>query len=426
MSKKKIPQEELANLLSEKEHEIGDIEKSIASVKNIIEKRRFFIECFIRIPIFFVLLVILFLVSRYFLWPNSWMGNLFLAIFFAFYPGIFFWGRDFNKCIDWILGFSENYQKLTEKLLKYESQRQTLETEKRILEAKKEVLEEKIRIAKDKERLKKLRELENIYKNIFNRRIDSGVIEQSKRFFAIEKDLMEDYFYLCLFDHDFRTKLDALSQYSKRLKERIDNFWQDSKKAEGRGAKRRVNAHIEEEDAGTDIDGREVRLRNIEDLDSKKYQKNLQNRINERKPTKIKIDFLKQSERNVELGLKGELIVLDWEKKSLAEAGLGELSEKVKHISQELGDGSGFDILSYGHDGKEKFIEVKTTKQGGVSQFYLTENELNFIKSHNNCFLYRLNLKNESEAELTIISKDDFMEKFETSPYQYVVRLKNQ
>jgi hypothetical protein len=47
----------------------------------------------------------------------------------------------------------------------------------------------------------------------------------------------------------------------------------------------------------------------------------------------------------------------------------------VRWVSQEDGDGAGFDILSFDNNGRERLLEVKTTNGHQLTPFYLSENE---------------------------------------------------
>jgi hypothetical protein len=104
-----------------------------------------------------------------------------------------------------------------------------------------------------------------------------------------------------------------------------------------------------------------------------------------------KIDFIEKEIRNKHLGLLGELFILKSEIEFLKSNGKDDLAAKVQHVSVEIGDGLGFDILSYDLFGKEKKIEVKTTR-GDISRtFYLTRNELEVSsKNPQKYYLYRL------------------------------------
>lgn len=83
---------------------------------------------------------------------------------------------------------------------------------------------------------------------------------------------------------------------------------------------------------------------------------------------------------NKELGLAGELFVLNIEKQRLLNAGLHDLANRVEHISQTQGDGAGYDIRSFKEDGGDYFIEVKTTQGVKTSAFFISPNELEFGK----------------------------------------------
>lgn len=76
----------------------------------------------------------------------------------------------------------------------------------------------------------------------------------------------------------------------------------------------------------------------------------------------IKINYLEREQNNQKLGIIGEEIVLEYEKWSLIRIGKEKFANQVEWISKEKGDGTGFDILSRYSNGKDKYIEVKSTK----------------------------------------------------------------
>lgn len=80
--------------------------------------------------------------------------------------------------------------------------------------------------------------------------------------------------------------------------------------------------------------------------------------------------------RNRALGRAGEQLALEHERQSLVTAGRSDLARKVLWISDEEGDGSGFDIASFGPDGKVRLIEVKTTNGWERTPFHISANEL--------------------------------------------------
>jgi hypothetical protein len=96
----------------------------------------------------------------------------------------------------------------------------------------------------------------------------------------------------------------------------------------------------------------------------------------------IKVNYLEREQQNTKLGLLGEQFILEYEKWDLIQRGREKFAEQVRWISREEGDGAGFDILSKNETGKDKYIEVKTTKLGKETPIYFTRNELLFSTSH--------------------------------------------
>ena len=75
----------------------------------------------------------------------------------------------------------------------------------------------------------------------------------------------------------------------------------------------------------------------------------------------------------------------------LIAAGEERLAGRIEHISQKQGDGAGFDILSFDETGAERLIEVKTTKYGRETPFFVSRNEVAVSESRaTNYRLYRL------------------------------------
>lgn len=102
-----------------------------------------------------------------------------------------------------------------------------------------------------------------------------------------------------------------------------------------------------------------------------------------------------------------------------------DLSDKVRHVSIKDGDGSGYDILSFFQDGKEKYIEVKSTTMSIEAPFYLSKNELGFLKEHvENYFLYRISIANNI-PQIEAYDSAKILEKAEITPVQYMVQMKS-
>ncbi|OIR10300.1 hypothetical protein GALL_76120 [mine drainage metagenome] len=104
-----------------------------------------------------------------------------------------------------------------------------------------------------------------------------------------------------------------------------------------------------------------------------------------------KRDYLEREARNISLGKAGEEFVLSFEHFRLYELGQKKLADKVDHVSVSQGDGLGYDILSFDTDGRERYIEVKTTAFAKETPFFISRGEIQFAKDHEEHFhLYRL------------------------------------
>ncbi|MDB4001839.1 DUF3883 domain-containing protein [Oceanospirillaceae bacterium] len=101
--------------------------------------------------------------------------------------------------------------------------------------------------------------------------------------------------------------------------------------------------------------------------------------------------YAERDARNRDLGLKGELLVLEFEKARLYTIGLKGLAELVRHVSVQEGNGAGYDILSFDDLGRKKYIEVKATRGGLSTDCFISPNELAFAKSKGAQFsIYRV------------------------------------
>lgn len=89
-----------------------------------------------------------------------------------------------------------------------------------------------------------------------------------------------------------------------------------------------------------------------------------------------KFDAAGRDERNRALGRAGEERVLFYEIDTLKAAGRDDLAREVRWVSQEDGDGAGYDIASFATDGAPRLIEVKTTNGWERTPFHISRNEL--------------------------------------------------
>ena len=89
-----------------------------------------------------------------------------------------------------------------------------------------------------------------------------------------------------------------------------------------------------------------------------------------------KFDVAARDERNRALGKAGEERVLKHERDMLTAAGREDLAQQIRWVSEEDGDGAGYDIASFDSDGRQRLIEVKTTKGWERTPFHISRNEL--------------------------------------------------
>ncbi|MEZ8049274.1 MULTISPECIES: DUF3883 domain-containing protein [unclassified Vibrio] len=80
-------------------------------------------------------------------------------------------------------------------------------------------------------------------------------------------------------------------------------------------------------------------------------------------------------EKNRNLGLAGEELVIAHEKQFLIKKGLTDLAEKIVHVAKKT-DYAGYDVKSFDENGTEKFIEVKTTEKTIGTAFFISRNEV--------------------------------------------------
>lgn len=99
-----------------------------------------------------------------------------------------------------------------------------------------------------------------------------------------------------------------------------------------------------------------------------------------------KFDPAERDARNRDLGYRGEERVFFSEQAKLRSADRADLARKVRWVSQEDGDGAGYDILSFSEMGAERLLEVKTTIGLQKTPFYLTQNERTFSEERADAF----------------------------------------
>jgi hypothetical protein len=104
-----------------------------------------------------------------------------------------------------------------------------------------------------------------------------------------------------------------------------------------------------------------------------------------------KINYVEREIRNTKLGEAGETWVINFERQRLLAEGREDLANKIVWASKDVGDGLGFDIISYNSSGDKVYIEVKTTCLGKFSAFYLTQKEIQTsLKLGVSYYIYRV------------------------------------
>ena len=134
------------------------------------------------------------------------------------------------------------------------------------------------------------------------------------------------------------------------------------------------------------------------------------------------VDYAKKDELFRDLGLKGEMWVVNYEKERLAKLGI---AFNVRHASLLDGDGLGYDVLSVESDGKTpRYIEVKTTTGGVDRPLFFTKRELErSIKDAAHFYLYRVcNFKAvDKQADVVII--EGSLAELNATPITYEVSI---
>ena len=104
-----------------------------------------------------------------------------------------------------------------------------------------------------------------------------------------------------------------------------------------------------------------------------------------------KVDYGLLQKESKRVGDRGEEIVYNFEKATLEREGRADLAADVLWVAREVGDGTGYDIRSFSLDGRFRYIEVKTTKLGALTPFYITSAELDFAHRHHGEYaIYRV------------------------------------
>lgn len=130
---------------------------------------------------------------------------------------------------------------------------------------------------------------------------------------------------------------------------------------------------------------------------------------------------------NTKLGELGEEFVYNIEKNSVAVFNK-DYADKVEHVSKLYGDKYGYDISSIDINGNNLKIEVKTTTGDCDTPFYISKNELRFLKENENngAILYRVyNFNEETKTgQIKKITAQEILNNYEMDTKQYFIQKK--
>jgi hypothetical protein len=113
-----------------------------------------------------------------------------------------------------------------------------------------------------------------------------------------------------------------------------------------------------------------------------------------------KFDVAALDASNRVLGRAGEERAFIHERAFLREEGRDDLANAVRWVSNEEGDGAGYDIASFELDGRRRLIEVKTTNGWSRTPFHISRNELRMAERHRDtwCLLRLWNFAREPKG----------------------------
>jgi hypothetical protein len=114
-----------------------------------------------------------------------------------------------------------------------------------------------------------------------------------------------------------------------------------------------------------------------------------------------------------DLGNAGEDLVVEHERRTLRIGGYHDLAKRVEKAKP----GEGFDVLSFKPNGDEKHIEVKTTRRGWRTPFFMSRNERRYLANRSNpVVLYRLYNYNDEMNTAECLMIDDIEQELLFAP----------
>lgn len=130
-------------------------------------------------------------------------------------------------------------------------------------------------------------------------------------------------------------------------------------------------------------------------------------------------------EKNRNLGLAGEELVIAHERQYLISIGLADLADKIEHVAKK-DDYAGYDVKSFYENGTEKFIEVKTTEKTIGTAFFISRNEVEVSRELGSQYwVYRVYDLNKKTGKAKFYPLNGPVEDhFDLVPENYKARIK--
>lgn len=137
-----------------------------------------------------------------------------------------------------------------------------------------------------------------------------------------------------------------------------------------------------------------------------------------------KTDYIEKAKADMEVGLLGEKLALQFERERLIQEGYNDLADKIRHVSI-VSDAYGYDIESYqlvGSKMEKIYIEVKTTINKLDVDFPVSRNEVeesNKKKEHY-CIFRIYDVKSENPSFYKVFGRIE--DNFELNPVTFMAK----
>jgi hypothetical protein len=319
--------------------------------------------------------------------PGDWGWILFLLIFIGF-PAMV-GGR----------GYATEYERVIDQIKELKNKKSKVDSE--YWSAKRSHID------------KALSQYKEVY--LYRKRTDSyGFLEKLQTYSDAVEHFSGDYRFF-LEDHKeyVRSRNIAVVPYKRPLQQNLDksDVTNDIASIQSNRAIREVKQNP------ITVEDLELVLESIAtDIPSQHVEKQINN-----SNSQSFVDIQGQEKSNMIIGDIGEEAVADYERNLLQKSGRNYLADRVEVVSKTIGDGLGYDVLSFDQYGNEKFIEVKTTKSNSsTANFTFTRGELNFLtKNPDTAFVYCVFGVTQNNPRLKIYPAKQFLNKsFEPVEYR--------